>query len=413
MSADVRERNELDRTTFGDVDRPPALGSTTTTGGPRREQPRRDGAERVAKGEEHLMANPFDPTLYFRTPRLDAPSAIALGKMLREARPRGLPPPARQAAKRLDESVKALEAAWQGSERGGVRELDVRRFDQRLDNLWSALRGRLVAHGALAEGRPERTRAEAIDAMLFPGGLGFLKAPYVVEHTESQRRLDLIASEGLGDDLRWLVGPIFVEELAAAHADYGRALGITAALSPSPPAPTRVAEPLREMQGALRSYALQLLAHAETGGEASEAVWSALRPIDALRSMAGRRSSRGAAPGPGPIGPADPADPTDPTPAGGGGGEGGGGGAVDEKSGGVGLGQRGGSVSSRRWVTSAGGAVSDRESRGFGRARDANHAAGSRATGSRSNVTPAASSSVRSARMVASSSSERVGSFAR
>ncbi|HEU4534299.1 MAG TPA: hypothetical protein VFS00_09285, partial [Polyangiaceae bacterium] len=138
---------------------------------------------------------------------------------------------------------------------------------------------------------------ETIDLALFPDGLGFLKLPYVIEHTESERRLDLIEAEGLAGDLRELVGASFVDELGAAHAEYGSALGITAALDA--PAPTRVADSLREMQGALRSYVLQVLAHAESGDDALEAVRAALRPIDAMRAAIGRRSSRGGAGAPG------------------------------------------------------------------------------------------------------------------
>ncbi len=262
------------------------------------------------------MLTAIDPTPYLRPPRLDAPSAIALGKMMREARPHDLPAPARQSGERLDESVKALEGAWQESERTGPREADMRPYDKRLDNAWSATNARLGAYKTLPEGALERQRAEAIGALLFPQGLTFLKAPYLVEHTESQRRLDLVAAEGLGDELRALVGPLFVDELAAAHEAYGKALGITAALE-APALPARVAEPLREMQIALRSYTLQLLAHAETGDEALAAVGAALRPLDLLRARVVRRAARG-----GVVEPEAPVEAPSEAPAGEAGGEG-------------------------------------------------------------------------------------------
>jgi hypothetical protein len=240
------------------------------------------------------MATSIDPTVYLRPPRLDAPSAVALGKMLRVARPEGLPPTACEAAEHLDESVKTLEGAWHESERAAPREVNVQRCDKRLDNCWSSTRARLTAYSALPEEHPLRVRAERLDGLLFPGGLAFLKSPYVVEHSESQRRLDLMAAEGVEGDLRELVGTVFVDELVAAHGEYGKALGITAPPEAPPPA-TRVAEPLRAMQAALRAYALQVVAYAATGERELEAARAALRPIDAFRASSGRRATRGGA----------------------------------------------------------------------------------------------------------------------
>lgn len=246
------------------------------------------------------MTTALDSTVYLRLPRFDAPTAVAFGKMLREVRPQRLPPLAEKAAKRLDESVVKLEGAWREGARKGNREVDARPFDQQLDNLWAATRSRLLAYTAFPDGHPERVRAEVLDAALFPAGLGFLKAPYVVEHTESQWRLDLLETEGRGDELRALVGPLFVDELVVAHGEYGKALGITAAPE-AVAAPARVAQPLREMQAALRSYTLQLLAYAESDDEALEAVRAALRPIASMRTAVDRRASRGGGVEPGEV----------------------------------------------------------------------------------------------------------------
>ncbi|MCU0686863.1 MAG: hypothetical protein MUF34_32220 [Polyangiaceae bacterium] len=237
------------------------------------------------------MSTSIDPTVYLRQPRFDVPSGIALGKMLRAARPEGLPPPAQQAAEQLDASVTSLEGAWHESERTSPREASVQRCDKRLDNVWAAVRGRLVAHGCLSEEHPRRVQAERIDALLFPNGLSFLKSPYLVQHSESERRLALIGSEGIADDLHELVGPLFVDELRAAHGEYGRALGITAPAETK--APARVGEPFRAMQAALRGYALQLVAYAATSPAALEAVRAGLRPLDAFRAASERRASRG------------------------------------------------------------------------------------------------------------------------
>lgn len=241
----------------------------------------------------HLMSTPIDPTSYLRQPRFDVPSGIALGKMLRAARPEGLPPPAQEAAEQLDETVNTLEGAWYESERTTPREVNVQRCDKRLDNCWSSVRARLAAYSCLPEAHPLRVQAERLDALIFPDGLSFLKSPYLVEHSESERRLALVSSERVEGELRELVGPIFVDGLQAAHGEYGKALGITARSETK--APPRVGEPLRAMQVALRGYTLQMVAYAATSPSALEAVQVALRPLDAFRAASERRAGRSGA----------------------------------------------------------------------------------------------------------------------
>src|SRR5262245_32490934 len=120
------------------------------------------------------MTESIDPALYLRPPRLDVPSAISLGKMLKQAQPADPPAPVRRVAKRLDDAVNALEEAWREGGKAAPKEADVRQFDRRLDNLWSAVRNRLVAFSALTDGEPTRERAERVAALLFPDGLSFL-----------------------------------------------------------------------------------------------------------------------------------------------------------------------------------------------------------------------------------------------
>jgi hypothetical protein len=242
------------------------------------------------------MPSAFDWSTYFRTPRLSAPGAIALGKMLREAKPKALPPLAERASRQLDEAVRALELSWWEAERKGGSKRDARPYDRRLDNLWAALYARLRALLALPEGAHERERAQALLEAVFAGGLGFLKLPYLAEHSESQRRLALIESEGVAGEMRELAGAALIEALRAAHDEYGRVLGITAVIE-APALSLRVSELLREMQAALRAYTLQLAAYAAAGDEAFEAVRTALEPIDALRARARRRTARAASPG--------------------------------------------------------------------------------------------------------------------
>jgi hypothetical protein len=239
------------------------------------------------------VSEPIDPSLYLRAPQLNVPVAISLGKMLKQAQPADLPAPARRVARRLEDAVKALEGAFREGGKAAPKDGDVRRCDRRLDNLWSAVRDRLAAYGALSDDEPTRQRAEGLVALLFPDGLSFLLLPYLSQHAESQKRLDLIAQGELGRELRALVGARFLDELEQAHEEYGVALGITEALPEVAPTASML-EPLRDMQAAVRAYTLQLLAMAEADESARDVVRAALRPIDVVRTAAGRRGVSGA-----------------------------------------------------------------------------------------------------------------------
>jgi hypothetical protein len=240
-----------------------------------------------------MMSESIAVSLYLRAPRLDVPAAISLGKMLKQAQPAGLPAPARRVAKRLGDAVKALEEAFrEGGKAAPTKAVDVRRCDRRLDNLWSAVRDRLAAYRALSEGEPTRTRAEGLVALLFPDGLSFLLLPYLSQHAESQKRLDLIAEGELDRELRALVGARFLDELGQAHQAYGVALGIAEAL-PEPAPTVSLLEPLRDVLAAVRAYTLQLVALAEADERARDLVRAALRPIDVVRTAARRRSGGG------------------------------------------------------------------------------------------------------------------------
>ncbi len=244
------------------------------------------------------MNPPLDPTLYMRPARLDVAGALRLGPSLRGARPPSLPPSAERAAERLDAALGALAAAWQGGGGAAGGAADLRRVDRQLDNLWAAVQDRLLTFTLLADGDPQRVLAEALVASLFPDGLAFLHLPYLEQHAESERRLARCVAEGFDASLRELVGSTFVDALVKAHKAYGRALGVGVSRGGGG-REVPALESLRDVQTALRSYVLQLLAFADDEPSAVDAVRAALQPVGAPRGAAGPSAppSSGEAPG--------------------------------------------------------------------------------------------------------------------
>ncbi len=79
-------------------------------------------------------------------------------------------------------------------------------------------------------------------------------SPYAEQWAQSERRLALITTDELDDELVSLCGEPYLPLLRQAHLAYGEALGITKR-KPSPVEATRVLEPLRQLKEAITSYA--------------------------------------------------------------------------------------------------------------------------------------------------------------
>ncbi|MCX4243366.1 hypothetical protein [Paraliomyxa miuraensis] len=154
---------------------------------------------------------------------------------------------------------------------------------------------RLVDHEVFAADDSDRLRSTALALRLFPGGLSFTQLKFVEEHAHSERLLQIIDEEDLRDDLDRLVGERFMEELSAAHADYGVVLGITSAPKAEPPVVSML-ERLRELTQAIVDYALQVLAYSRTHADHLALAQRALEPIDVFREAARRASSNGRRP---------------------------------------------------------------------------------------------------------------------
>jgi hypothetical protein len=84
---------------------------------------------------------------------------------------------------------------------------------------------------------------------------------------------------------------VFLKNLAAAHKEYGEALGITSAKAATPSG-GNVAEPLTEAKEALRKYLLQVSAYADdTDPTTTELTEALLAPLAEWQSPARKASS--------------------------------------------------------------------------------------------------------------------------
>lgn len=237
------------------------------------------------------MANAIDMTPYLSAPIVDVAGGVALGVALLTAVPKKAPAPVLHAAKALHARTTALQKAWAASYVPNGSTINRRDADHRMDVAWSSLFGRLETYAALpADSYPRAAEAASLSSMVFPEGLRFLKLPYAREWAESHRLLALIHDKKLESKLHSLVGEDFVNEVKAAHKNYGQALSITEA-RPTPADVAGVQEPLRDLQAAVSDYAMQVVAAANDSPAFVESARAALGPIDQLRAAAARSAS--------------------------------------------------------------------------------------------------------------------------
>ena len=181
-----------------------------------------------------------------------------------------------------------LQTAW-ASMQPPQRETP-RPIDTNYDGAWSALRERLAAVATLAIPEPELAeRAERIVGLLFPTGADFRKLPYAKQWAEAEKRIALVASEGLRADIDRLAGAPFWSQVESLHQTYGEVLGITKPKDAVPPS-ANVLEALRTAQRTIGAYQIQLVAAAMHDETFVAAATRALAPVDAARAAAARRA---------------------------------------------------------------------------------------------------------------------------
>lgn len=204
-----------------------------------------------------------------QVPRFTAVGAMALGEqLLTAAKPvkkrlvKGVARVLATLAARHDDLAAALRDQVSLSEGGEVSEDAVQR-DRVLDGCWSGLHDFVTAFTKLPPGSPEAAEASVLKAALFTGGLKFLQLTYVLEWSESELRLQRIRKGGLDARIEALGGKCFLTALEAAHAAYGRALGVTAPAATAAAAPPSVRDALAAFTDALRAYVIKVLGSVE------------------------------------------------------------------------------------------------------------------------------------------------------
>ena len=226
----------------------------------------------------------FSLTDLVRLPRLDAASAVALVQTLLTLAEshKKLPPGVAQAHKRLASVHKEVaEALTQRLSVGLVDPQRARLADRGEDLAFSALFDFLTGWSKLPVPSKQSAIAQSLLTALYPTGLRFTLLGFQQEWAECQARLDRIDREGLAAKLKALGGEPFLDNLRAAHKEYGEALGVTQVRAEPAPPTAVVKEPLVRLQEALRKYVLQVIAQVDESDPAS-----AQRAADLLAPVA-------------------------------------------------------------------------------------------------------------------------------
>ena len=189
-------------------------------------------------------------------------------------------PPASVAKRlsRIHTKAVALQSAWIEVNRP-EEPTDTRPYDNRIDRNWRVCHDR-IEHWVKIDHPDKAQEAAELHELLFPTGLDFTRLPYDEEWAESERRIALIEHDELGSLLADLIDQRFVDSLHTAHAEYGKALGITEAQDEPDTAVTGVGEALGALRKEMSAYARLLMGLADPDDdEAIAAVEAHLAPI--------------------------------------------------------------------------------------------------------------------------------------
>jgi hypothetical protein len=198
-------------------------------------------------------------------PRLQSSGAMALGEQLISV--------AKLNKKALSKSLAsslALLDARHVSLSNAIRDqvvpepqsgVDTVQLDRNLDSCWSGLNDFLTAFTKIP-GASKAVEAALLQAAILPGGLKFVLLPYELEWAESETRIQRMSKHKLTSRVEALGGGIFIEALTKAHIAYGKALGMTAPLTPGPTPPS-IRGALDGFTAALRTYIIKVMGHVE------------------------------------------------------------------------------------------------------------------------------------------------------
>ncbi|UQA62468.1 hypothetical protein [Polyangium aurulentum] len=228
---------------------------------------------------------------------MTAEAGIALCRALVAASSKTFPAPITKAAKKISDTADKAQAALALRQKalGKVSEDDIRLVDQAGDASWGALRMRLLGYAELPVAKyPDAKRAAELVINLFgPDGLSFLKETYPVQWSTADTILKRIDDEGLQKDLDRIAGKDFLANVRAQHQAYGAM--VQSVLLREQAETVNLADHVRAMGRAIVEYATKVCASAdEDDADTVTAARAALRPLDAYRESAARRSSTSA-----------------------------------------------------------------------------------------------------------------------
>ena len=227
----------------------------------------------------------FDALAYTTVPQISAPDTIALLQSLITA--------GKEAAKH-DKVKIVLTSARDAGEvlqaeyfTPATQPVSISKLaDGRIDRAWGAVDARILTAYELED--ETAAAARALRLVLFPDGLGFLRARYPVQWAEGQAILARVAKGENSTLLERLVGKEYVDLVMKRQAEYGDAIGITAT---TPEATlSELGEALRKTREAIGRYARVLSTFVELGEVTEAHALAALKPIDDARE--GARSRR-------------------------------------------------------------------------------------------------------------------------
>jgi hypothetical protein len=243
-------------------------------------------------------------------PSLSARQALALATQLEtHAKGRALSADAADALADLTSARRALEKEYVASMAvPTTSNPQAVAADRVLDRAWGATSA-LVGAWVQIDEKNASPLARELDDALFSEGTAFLKARYEEEWAESSARLRIIEERGLAGHFEKLGAGVFLAAIKRAHAEYGKALGVTAAKAPSAASP-KVREALDQTAVAMREYVAKVAAMVSRKRKGSAELADAL--LLPLTQWQSSRSAPVDAPVPPPPPPADPTEPTEP-----------------------------------------------------------------------------------------------------
>ena len=244
------------------------------------------------------MAAPFEPSEYVRSPIITVSTGVTLALALVDGCPKAAPANVKKASKHLKTLAEKARDDLANRNRvlGAFSDEDSRELDNEADRAWGGLRMRILGMGMLLpDAFPKAKRAAELDALLFTGGMEFLKAEYSSQSTSMGAILKHIDEDDLQADIDAIAGPEFLKALRDVQPRYEAM--VSERLRRDKAVGQNLLETTRGLQAAIVNYASKMIGTIDHEDPATtDAARVALLPIANFREAAAVRVRR-AAPG--------------------------------------------------------------------------------------------------------------------